>query len=372
MFKACISLPMPRKSSPKRKTTRSRKQNQSTRTHQNGNIVLENCKSSKSFCVTTSFSFVAILGGICLSSIRNVPGIIQNINQTNEISTNSSFLSGDDRSVSPVCNLYVAKSTLKDSGLGIFTTAAIKLGEEVKPADIVIQLTDPNQHFLPSINVLLYQYVWDASDTGGQYEGINVFSLVPGLGMLLNGHRRRNNLKEGCGSTVDTAGLHRSFHPGAGANTYYWNYPFYATKDVSPGSELLVDYGIHWFKERKRKGILSTTVDDDNISSTSSNFTRSVDWIRNNGICLDNIKVEQSTNPEAGRGAFATRSMPKGEIVAPAPVVQITDRRGLAMFKVKSDPLGGDVVEGSDQLLLNYCYGHPNSSILLFPIVRTQ
>jgi hypothetical protein len=71
--------------------------------------------------------------------------------------------------------------------------------------------------------------------------------------------------------------------------------------------------------------------------------------------------------------AFATRSIPKGSVVAPAPVVQILDRKSLDIIRVKQDPdTGGvDVKEEVKLLLLNYCFGHINSSLLFFPYVSS-
>ena len=70
--------------------------------------------------------------------------------------------------------------------------------------------------------------------------------------------------------------------------------------------------------------------------------------------------------------AFATRAMPAGSIVAPAPIVQISDRRSLDAIRVKQDPnTGADVEEHINLLLLNYCFGHRNSSLLFFPYVSS-
>ena len=65
-----------------------------------------------------------------------------------------------------------------------------------------------------------------------------------------------------------------------------------------------------------------------------------------------------STLPQAGRGAFAARSVRAGGAVSTTPVLTL-DRRDLAR--------GG----AGHQLLLNYCYGHPGSSLLLYPYAPT-
>lgn len=79
-------------------------------------------------------------------------------------------------------------------------------------------------------------------------------------------------------------------------------------------------------------------------------------WLRDNGVCLDNIKVGVSAIPQAGRGAFASRLLKEGTVVTPIPVHQYS-----------LDDMGMDADDRSDQLLLNYCFGHSRSSLLLCP-----
>jgi hypothetical protein len=64
--------------------------------------------------------------------------------------------------------------------------------------------------------------------------------------------------------------------------------------------------------------------------------------------------------PQAGRGAFAARFIPKGSIVSPAPLVQVIDA---TIFDTSYE----DADNSTNQLLLNYCFGHAKSSLLLCP-----
>lgn len=88
---------------------------------------------------------------------------------------------------------------------------------------------------------------------------------------------------------------------------------------------------------------------------------------------MDNIKVGNSTNPDAGRGAFANRFIPKGGLVAPAPLIHVKDYNSFKMFQPKYANDDSDKFipnrEGpfTWQLLLNYCFGHEKSTILLCP-----
>jgi hypothetical protein len=58
-----------------------------------------------------------------------------------------------------------------------------------------------------------------------------------------------NNLKSTHSSTYDTAGLHRSKDPGAGASTPYHAALTTATQDIAAGSEIFADYGKDWIPD---------------------------------------------------------------------------------------------------------------------------
>ena len=98
---------------------------------------------------------------------------------------------------------------------------------------------------------------------------------------------------------------------------------------------------------------------------------RTPEWIRENGQCVDHIKADISTIPQAGRGAFAKHFIRKGELIAPLPFVQILDKSTVNMYelikgannKIYADY---DHMTGK-QLLLNYCFSHQQSTLLLCP-----
>jgi hypothetical protein len=99
---------------------------------------------------------------------------------------------------------------------------------------------------------------------------------------------------------------------------------------------------------------------------------RDLDWLESNGACMDNIRDGVSTIPHAGRGAFANRPIGKGDIVSPAPLIHIPNRSIMTMYS--SEPLDKDGLLRRDtsspvhqQLLLNYCFGHEESTLLLCP-----
>lgn len=99
------------------------------------------------------------------------------------------------------------------------------------------------------------------------------------------------------------------------------------------------------------------------------NRVQTLDWLEENGVCLDHIERKESEIMWAGHGAFATRNLTQGSIVAPMPFLHIFDRDNVNMY---SDTIGrnGEVTPDMnefvmEQLNLNYCFGHSELSILL-------
>lgn len=103
-----------------------------------------------------------------------------------------------------------------------------------------------------------------------------------------------------------------------------------------------------------------------------SSRVRNLDWLQNNGLCMDNIRPGISTIPNAGKGAFATRIIPKGGLVAPTPLIHIPDKASLNLYDLylaedmtlareeDGEPIG-------TQLLMNYVYSHPETSMAFIP-----
>jgi hypothetical protein len=138
---------------------------------------------------------------------------------------------------------------------------------------------------------------------------------------------------------VDEGGLTRFDSPGAGAITHYHNYTWYFQNDVEAGAELVMAASL---REKTKTSISAST------SPASPKPT--VEELYQNGYCLDNVRPRKSRIEAAGRGAYATRDIEEGDIIAPVPV--------LALQKNS---------KSEKQLLRNYCFGHKNSSLLLYP-----
>jgi hypothetical protein len=100
------------------------------------------------------------------------------------------------------------------------------------------------------------------------------------------------------------------------------------------------------------------------LAENKSLTHRTPEWVRENGMCLENILPFKSTLPNAGQGAFSQYHIAEGGLVIPAPLIQIMDKDVLSIYKHGSH-IG-------EQLLTNYCFGHPQSSLLLCPDTQAE
>jgi hypothetical protein len=259
------------------------------------------------------------------------------------------------------CTMVMAQSSIPNAGWGVYTLTERKQNEPLlswphpnKAAygDVVMQI--PDLQHASGAKKLLWEYLWDAFETGGQCEGLKVVSFVPGVGMLANGHVTQFNVLPSLQPMVDHAGGERRSSPGAGAFTYYHNFTWFVSGDMAPGDEILVNYGPTWFQER---GL------DSSVPLPPKPSRPSLFQLRQDGYCLDNLRPGLSTITHAGRGAFANRRIPQGTIVSPVPVLPL-HRSSLKMIKQHKSGRWDE----SQQLIENYCYAHANfSSLVLCP-----
>lgn len=113
----------------------------------------------------------------------------------------------------------------------------------------------------------------------------------------------------------------------------------------------------------------------DDGGTALQDFNRSIKdlhWLEENGQCMDNIRVGVSSIPHAGRGAFASRFIPKDGLVSPAPLIHVKNVEMIrTYFDLTRNKKGFFVPDrtgrASFQLILNYCFGHEESTLLLCP-----
>jgi len=97
-------------------------------------------------------------------------------------------------------------------------------------------------------------------------------------------------------------------------------------------------------------------------------MVRSQEWLEEHAVCADNFYFGVSSIPKAGHGAFAKRKLKAGTAVLPVPLIHIPDRSILDMYHPSTvREKDRDSIPPGKQLLLNYCLGHANSTMLLSP-----
>lgn len=295
----------------------------------------------------------------------------------------------------PDCRLYLAPSTLVDPEdsldsnyrrrLGLYTVQSIPRGHPVGPPDILVHLTD----YPESLSTFVSLHSFEASQFGAQYEAKKVASVLAGIASLAQSTTMaESNVFPFYGRDMDEADVPRTVMPGAGALTHYHNLTFLAMRQLEAGSEIWVGIpggGEEWSKTRmeriqQRDGNRGSGVSSSSSSSNGSGSIgettaspydatnrrrgrRSVDWIQQNGICVDHLRPQKSRQKGVGRGAFAVRYIPKGSIVSASPLIPLD--RHAAVTKAVSH--GGRIRNSKPQLLVNYCLGHVNSSVLFYP-----
>lgn len=93
---------------------------------------------------------------------------------------------------------------------------------------------------------------------------------------------------------------------------------------------------------------------------------RSIDWLNDYGYCQDHIQPLPSTIPQAGRGAFATRDLPEGTVVGYAPLIHV-GVHGREIYDITYNNVGEEGERHEYDLVLNYSFGHKNSTVMLTP-----
>ncbi len=368
------------------------------------------------------------------------------------------------------CTLYLAPSSIPNSGLGVYTTIPYSQGDAFFPEIGILFHDKHRQHIITEDGSRLSaQYPWQSSTLSlGAFDAHYAESFIPGLGMLVNSHSGLVNtrLSERWMVQRSMDGTDSFFREdsltledvGRGAHATHNHVMFEAVSNIEAGEELFVSYGDEWFTVREETlGIVpggddfreademlrtfaetqnnnnnnlrhdqllfgrekvegngdKNNAHDDDLDTYSAAYEellreasekskrlraalpdnvqgipfalhhgtarfsakdsiQSLEWLEENGACLDNIVSGVSSIPQAGRGAFATRSIKEGEQITTTPVITF-DREELLLWEtVERMDDGGMVMELiGEQLLFNYCYGHTNSSLLLFPYAPT-
>ena len=267
---------------------------------------------------------------------------------------------GPSKVEEPGCGLWLGPSPIKEAeehgfGLGVFTGRPIPKGAAVEH-ELLIPLYDSllhDDHHPP-----LREYVWDGDNAPevSLESRRGTFLFMPGLAGIAPCTSKNYNLEiTGSGGIVgtprhnvipDSGGVHRAASPMAGSFSYRHNVSYTAVRDIVVGEELTVqcsdddfDGGAYFLSKFK---------------SGDTAF-----------VCVDN-NVRIDISEIGGRGLFAKRKLSEGTVVTSTPVIPI-DRKEMIMKSNDDDVTSSTNKDSQQQLLLNYCYGHPRSDLLLLP-----
>jgi len=297
------------------------------------------------------------------------------------------------------CGLYLAHSDIFGR-LGVYTAKALEKGSTLKTQDIIVPLIEDE-------GPLWNDQRWTQLLGYVEWEGRTVRALLAGTGGAVNLHSKLYNVEPFMAPHEEGGtDLHRTTDPGSGAFSYQVM-QYKVTSTIPAGGQVLLnnvlalgdgitDEGYaamdatisklqtmfstesgaerdHFdrdvlgflhaglsseisdtfpanpvqFQRAKDKGTANAwTYDDTNVE---------VSWLKDNGVCLDNIIQDTSSVKQAGQGAFATRTIKAGSVVVPTPVIPVSR---FSLEKYEDD---------EHQLLRNYCFGHEISSLLLCP-----
>ncbi|KAI2504643.1 hypothetical protein MHU86_9753 [Fragilaria crotonensis] len=256
------------------------------------------------------------------------------------------------------CGIWFAKSTIPNSGLGMYAGRSFNEGEDMMASgDILIPIVDLEMHQGDDWFFVLDTYSWGIR--GRENDGLNeVHFLSPGFGAAANSFLDLHNVEE---LKIDHSlvGVHRSKDPGAGAFTPYHNRRSIAKVPIRQAK----NYSrINW---EETEQVLQMGL----VNFRKQQSTRSLEWLQEHGICADNLREGVSEIPQAGRGAFATRFLKRGAIVAPLPLIHVPSRERLEMFQpdFSVENVVNKTKAVGQQLLVNYCFGHRHSTMLLCP-----
>ena len=326
------------------------------------------------------------------------------------------------------CSLYLAPSTILNGGLGVFTGISMSKGDVFSTTDLAIPLVDLHKHNRVQkgnrLDSVLSNYVWHPEAMGMDREAPSGSAFAPGVHAAANCLPALINVESDVPKAC-SRGFHRTIDPVAGAISYYGDLRTVATRDIPSGGELFVDYGDSWFRARamtyvplrqelvaaKRimlglgklteklsasfqrdfwklirsvpyssiitsifperfEDVLMVIEHNDLGILYQANATHSIDFLKEQGTCLDAIRSQTSTIPGAGLGAFATRSFDEGDVIISSPVLHIPNHSLFQMYEKEWSVYGNwkpSATVESHQLLVNYCFGHVESKVMLCP-----
>lgn len=139
------------------------------------------------------------------------------------------------------CNIYMAPSSIKGAGFGIYTMNDIAKGEKIIPYSEApsINLCDEYSNGMDEIDWNHVDYLWSGKGLA-EYECKEASESVMTFGALSNFHTYLTNVNPLHEPYDDTA-ADRFKDPSAGSFSYLNGHAFEATRAIKAGSEIFAD-----------------------------------------------------------------------------------------------------------------------------------
>lgn len=157
------------------------------------------------------------------------------------------------------CRLWLAKSTIPNAGLAVFSGQTFAVGDTILDiGDHTIPIVDFSLFHGKGYEPVWHDYAWKGYIARADNEGIiDVEVLSSGIGAVANCILDFQNIEEGRGVQSIPVGMHRAKDPGAGAFTEYHSRFATAKTDIEAGAELFVSYGRNWYVTRMMRILCS-------------------------------------------------------------------------------------------------------------------
>jgi len=232
------------------------------------------------------------------------------------------------------CRRFLMPSTIPGAGRGIIAGQSHYQDEDM---EVVPMISVP---LYASKNSQLTNYVFGTGEE-------DFTAIIVGPGNIYN-HRAPHTVgrfaaHDELAAVSDPTFAHDPY-------TSYIDLRYIALDNIETGEEMYETYGEHWFERFKHKEGAEDKVTESPREAALMDVADMLQY----GHCLSDTKIGESKIANAGSGLFAERDFAVGENVAIAPVLSLPKKVIDGTFKTT--------------VLINYCFSHPNSELVLLPL----
>jgi SET domain len=280
---------------------------------------------------------------------------------TNVLSLRYSSAQYDNDDVDELCGLYLAESMLESGRLALYAGNQYAMHQPIAgDQEIVIPIVNANKNeYSP-----WHDFVWSPSfipDRVKQPESEENYLeeyFISGLSAIAPCSSVPNVRPNYSKLYYDSYRNGEQYHADPDSISHFNGFGTSAVTSLEAG-ELLINHC------------------DDYLQVPEGRLVQSMESLRSKGVCVDTLEVQESTIGGIGRGAFAKYFSRTGDIVATTPLIHFDrsqiniveqsykDVHRIPLFREHGIEYTSKVT--GQQHMLNYCYGHPDSNLLLLP-----